>query len=111
MKQRTVFAAVTLHEPPLLVIDEPMVGLDPKSARLVKRLLRQRAAAGGTVFMSTHTLALAEEIADRVAIIDRGHVKFLGTREELRQELTLQASTLEELFLRLTAETDESGST
>jgi ABC-2 type transport system ATP-binding protein len=108
MKQRTVFAAVMLHEPPVLVIDEPMVGLDPKSARLVKDLLRQRAAAGGTVFMSTHTLALAEEIADRVGIIDRGHMKFWGTREELRQELTLQASSLEELFLGLTAEKDDS---
>jgi ABC-2 type transport system ATP-binding protein len=107
MKQRTALAAVMLHDPPVLVIDEPMVGLDPKSTRLVKDLLRQRVAAGGTVFLSTHTLALAEEIADRVGIIDHGHIKFLGTREELQQELTQQGRSLETLFLRLTTDQQE----
>ena len=79
MRQRLVFAAALLHDPPVVVVDEPMVGLDPKSTRLVKDLLRQRTAAGGTVFMSTHTLSLAEEIADRIGIIDQGWMNFLGT--------------------------------
>jgi ABC-2 type transport system ATP-binding protein len=104
MSQRLVFASALLHDPRVLVVDEPMVGLDPKSVRMVKDLLRTRAAAGTTVFMSTHTLAVAEEIADRIGVIDRGRLIFLGTLEELRQELSLQKTSLEQLFLQLTAE-------
>jgi ABC-2 type transport system ATP-binding protein len=106
MSQRLIFAAALLHDPPVLVVDEPMVGLDPKSVRMVKDLMRKRASAGTTAFMSTHTLAVAEEIADRIGIIDQGRLLFLGTLEELQQELALQKSSLERLFLRLTAETD-----
>ncbi|HEY6565114.1 MAG TPA: ABC transporter ATP-binding protein, partial [Pirellulaceae bacterium] len=79
MKQRVAFAAALIHEPPLLVLDEPMVGLDPRSMRLVKDLLRQRARQGGTVFLSTHTLAMAEEIADRIGVIHHGRLRFVGT--------------------------------
>jgi ABC-2 type transport system ATP-binding protein len=102
MRQRLVFASALLHDPPVLVVDEPMVGLDPKSARLAKDLLRARASAGTTVFMSTHTLSVAEEIADRIGIIDRGHLDFLGTLAELREVMSQDHSSLEHLFLELT---------
>lgn len=104
MSQRTVFASALLHDPPVLVVDEPMVGLDPKSVRLVKDLLRARATAGRTVFMSTHTLAIAEEVADRIGIIDSGRLAFLGTLDELRQQPSAHQKTLEQLFLELTAD-------
>ena len=106
MRQRLVLASALLHDPPLLVVDEPMVGLDPKSVRFVKDLLRRRAAAGMTVFMSTHTLALAEEIADRIGIVDRGRLNFLGSLGQLRQEQKSQQKSLEQLFLELTADGD-----
>jgi len=106
MKQRLVFASTLLHDPPVLVVDEPMVGLDPRSSRLVKDLLRVRASAGKTVFMSTHTLAVAEEIADRIGVIDRGRLIFLGTQDELGQELSAGKRSLEQLFLQLTAESE-----
>ncbi|HWC89402.1 MAG TPA: ABC transporter ATP-binding protein [Pirellulales bacterium] len=104
MKQRLVFAAAMLHEPRVLIIDEPMVGLDPRSARLLKDLLRQRASAGVTIFMSTHTLALVEEIATRLAIVDHGRVRFCGTLEALRGDLARQDSSLESIFLSLTGD-------
>ncbi|HZZ73643.1 MAG TPA: ABC transporter ATP-binding protein [Pirellulales bacterium] len=103
MKQRIVFAAAVLHEPAVLVLDEPMVGLDPKSMRLVKDLIKQKAAEGTTVFMSTHTLYVAEEIADRIGIVDHGKLQFLGTLADLRREQSLPESSLENLFLQLTA--------
>jgi ABC-2 type transport system ATP-binding protein len=87
----------------VLVIDEPMVGLDPRSMRLVKDLMRARAAAGKTIFMSTHLLAIAEEIADRVGIVDQGRLRFLGTLDELRERLETGAGSLEQLYLRFTA--------
>lgn len=102
MKQRVALASARLHKPPILVVDEPMVGLDPRSMRLVKNLFRADATAGTTVFMSTHTLAVAEEIADRVGIIDGGRLRFLGTTTELRGQMEDEHSSLEELFLRLT---------
>jgi ABC-2 type transport system ATP-binding protein len=102
MRQRLVFAAALLHDPPVIVVDEPMIGLDPKHTRVVKDLLRQRASAGAAVFMSTHTLSLAEEIADRIGIIDQGRLKFLGTIEDLRRMLRDEHHSLEHLFLELT---------
>jgi ABC-2 type transport system ATP-binding protein len=102
MRQRLIFAAALLHDPPVLVVDEPMVGLDPKSVRLVKDLLRQRAAAGAAVFMSTHTLDVAEEVANRIGIIDRGRLSFLGTLDDLRRTLRDEHHSLEHLFLELT---------
>ncbi len=104
MRQRTVFAAALLHHPPVLVVDEPMVGLDPKSTRLVKDLLREWARSGGVVFMSIHTLSVAEEIATRIGIIHRGQLLFNGTVDELREQLAAQDESLENMFLQLTLE-------
>jgi len=103
MKQRTAFAAALLHNPRVLVVDEPMVGLDPRSARLVKDLLRQRVSEGMTVFMSTHTLSAAEEIADRIAIFDHGRIAFLGTLDQLRQRHSKGDLTLEQMYLDMIA--------
>lgn len=103
MKQRLVFAAAFLHDPSVLVLDEPMVGLDPRSVRIVKDLLAARTREGMTVFMSTHTLAMAEEMADRVGIMVRGQLRFLGTVAELRDQMALEATTLEHLYLELTS--------
>jgi len=102
MKQRLVFASAFLHHPEVLVVDEPMVGLDPKSIRLVKDLLREQASAGTTVFMSTHTLAVAEEIGDRIGIIVRGKLRFIGTLAALKEESRQHHSNLEEMFLEMT---------
>jgi ABC-2 type transport system ATP-binding protein len=102
MKQRLAFASALLHNPRVLVIDEPMVGLDPRSVRMVKDLLRRHAAAGMTIFMSTHTLAVAEEIAHRIGILDGGRLQFLGTLAELQRELSSHQTSLEALFLQLT---------
>jgi ABC-2 type transport system ATP-binding protein len=107
MKQRLVFAAALLHDPAVLVLDEPMVGLDPRSMRIVKDLLRERAEAGMSIFMSTHTLGLAEEIADRIGIVDRGKLRFLGTVDQLRQQLAQEHTSLERMYLDLTATAEE----
>jgi ABC-2 type transport system ATP-binding protein len=107
MKQRLVFAASMLHDPTVLVIDEPLVGLDPRSSRLVKNLLREKANRGAAVFMSTHLLDVAEEIADRVGIVDRGRLLCVGTLDELRQSLSQQHTSLEQMFLEVTAASDE----
>jgi ABC-2 type transport system ATP-binding protein len=101
MKQRTVFASALLHEPQVLIVDEPMVGLDPKSQRLVKDLLRQQVAQGVTVFMSTHLLADAEELANRIGIVDHGKLIGLGDLASLRQQARRDGS-LEDVFLTLT---------
>ena len=102
MKQRLVFASALLHDPRVLVLDEPMVGLDPRSARLVKDLLKTKTQEGMTVFMSTHTLGVAEEIADRIGIVDHGRMRCLGTLEELRESLAFRGTSLEQLFLEVT---------
>jgi ABC-2 type transport system ATP-binding protein len=103
MKQRLAFAAAMLHDPKVLVIDEPMVGLDPRSVRLVKDLLRAKARAGQTIFMSTHLLSIAEEIADRVGIVDQGQLQFLGTIDELRTKVASHETSLEQLYLSFTS--------
>ena len=106
MKQRLAFAAALVRDPQVLVVDEPMVGLDPKSARLVKDLLRARASAGAAVFMSTHTLEVAEQLADRIAIVDRGRLVSCGTLHELRSSLRMEGP-LEQLFLQITSPSNE----
>jgi ABC-2 type transport system ATP-binding protein len=103
MKQRVVFASALVHDPRVLVVDEPLVGLDPKSARIVKDLFISQARSGCTVLMSTHLLAIAEELADRVGIVDRGRMLAVGTLEELRIQLQ-HRGPLEELFLKLTGD-------
>jgi ABC-2 type transport system ATP-binding protein len=109
MKQRLAFAAALLHEPKVLIVDEPMVGLDPRGVRMVKDLLREQAARGQTIFMSTHLLSIAEEIADRVGIVDEGRLRFLGTLDELRERLATHETSLEQLYLSFTAAEEAPG--
>jgi ABC-2 type transport system ATP-binding protein len=101
MKQRVVFASALVHDPKVLVVDEPLVGLDPKSARIVKDMFLSQARAGCAVLMSTHLLAIAEELSDRIGIVDRGRMLATGTLDELRNQLS-HRGPLEELFLKLT---------
>jgi len=102
MKQRLVMSAALIHEPKVIVVDEPMVGLDPKGARLVKTVFRSLAQKGVTILMSTHTLAVAEEMCDRIGIIHDGRLIALGTVSELRQKVGGKEISLEAVFLRLT---------
>lgn len=102
MKQRLVMASVLLHRPKLMVVDEPMVGLDPRGARLLKDVLRQEAQSGLTVFLSTHTLEVADEVCDTVAVIDHGTLIAQGSPADLRARTGAEGRTLEEVFLRLT---------
>ena len=99
-RQRLVIASALLHQPRVLVIDEPMVGLDPAHARIVKDELKTRSRAGTTIFLSTHTLSAAEEMADRVGIIDRGRLVALGSVEELRRQ-SAESGALEKVFLAI----------
>ncbi|MCX8073232.1 MAG: ABC transporter ATP-binding protein [Candidatus Binatia bacterium] len=109
MKQRLALAAALIHDPQILVLDEPMVGLDPRGALLLKRLVRHLARRGATVFFSTHSLDVAEEIADRIGIIDQGRLIALGTLSELQRLAgSPSGADLEAIFLRLT--TAERGS-
>jgi ABC-2 type transport system ATP-binding protein len=103
MKQKLVLAAALLHDPQVLVVDEPMVGLDPRSMKIVKELFRRHADAGRTVFLSTHLLEVTEALADRIAIIHHGRIVAEGTLAELRREQASHRS-LEEIFLQLTEE-------
>jgi len=102
MRQKLIISSALLHKPEVIVVDEPMVGLDPKSARLLKDLLREFANRGGTVLMSTHTLEIAEAMCDRIAIVHSGRVVAAGTMDELRSQTSVGDATLEELFLKLT---------
>jgi len=97
-------SAALLHEPKVIVVDEPMVGLDPKGARLVKTIFKSLASEGVTIFMSTHTLAIAEEMCGRIGIINKGSLIALGTASELRERVGAEEHDLEDVFLRLTAE-------
>jgi len=101
-RQRIAIVSALLHDPEVFVIDEPMVGLDPQHARVVKDVLKERSRAGMTVLVSTHQLEIAEEMADRIGIIHEGKLIAVGTREELRTQ-SGAAGALEEIFLSLTA--------
>ncbi|MGD9635780.1 MAG: ABC transporter ATP-binding protein, partial [Pirellulales bacterium] len=105
MKQRTVFAAAMLNSPRALILDEPLVGLDPQSIRLVKDLLCAEGRAGMCVLMSTHTLAAAEEISHRVGIMDHGRLLFDGTIAELRERFPGTHLSLESMYLAMTETT------
>lgn len=104
MRQKVSMTAALLHRPQVLVVDEPMVGLDPKSILLVKDLFRRLSAEGATVFLSTHTLEVAETVCSSIGIIHRGHLVARGTMDELRELAARPGSNLEEVFLRLTEE-------
>lgn len=105
-RQRVVLAASLLHDPKVLIIDEPMVGLDPRSGRVVKDVLKERSRAGTTVFLSTHLLHIAEELADRIGILNRGKLIAVGTMDQLRATAG-KVGALEETFLALTREETE----
>jgi ABC-2 type transport system ATP-binding protein len=102
MRQKVIFIQALIHNPDVIVIDEPMVGLDPVSINTVKGLLKEKVSDGSVVFMSTHSLSLAEEIADRVGVIDKGSLIEVGKISELKKRVT--SSTLEEVYFRLTSE-------
>ena len=101
MKQRLIMCAALLHEPKVIVVDEPMVGLDPKAARLVKDIFRKQAQRGRTIFMSTHSLEVAQEVCQEIAIIQAGKIIATGTAEDLRRQAGVDGS-LENIFLKLT---------
>jgi ABC-2 type transport system ATP-binding protein len=102
MKQRIAIASALLHDPKLLVVDEPMVGLDPQSAQIVKTVLKRKAAEGVSVFMSTHSLHIAEEICTTIGIIKNGKIIFEGKKEEVEKIRGTDHENLESLFLELT---------
>jgi len=102
MRQKLIICGALVHRPELIIVDEPMVGLDPKSARLLKDLFRQFVDRGGTVLMSTHTLEVAEVMCDRIAIVFKGRIAANGTMAELRQQTESEDMSLEDLFLKLT---------
>jgi ABC-2 type transport system ATP-binding protein len=102
MRQKLIISGALVHRPEVIVVDEPMVGLDPKSARLLKDLFRQFVDRGGTVLMSTHTLEVAEVMCDRIAIVYRGRIAAQGTMDELRRQTSSEGMSLEDLFLKLT---------
>ena len=107
MRQKLSFASCFLHSPSIVIVDEPWVGLDPKNIRFVKNFLREKCREDGlTVFMSTHTLAIAEEIADLIGIINNGTLKALGTVEDIKA-LHNRPGSLEDVFLEITRETEE----
>jgi ABC-2 type transport system ATP-binding protein len=103
MRQKIVICSALLPDPRLIIIDEPMVGLDPKSIRIVKDILRTSANEGTTILMSTHTLALAEEISDRIGILHRGKLISEGSLEEIMIR-SKETEKLEDIFLTMTAE-------
>ena len=102
-RQRVAIVSALMHDPEVFVIDEPMVGLDPQHARVVKDVLKERSLRGMTVFLSTHQLSVAEEMADRIGIIHQGKLVAVGTRDELRKRSGLDGA-LEKTFLALTAQ-------
>ncbi len=102
MRQKLIMTAAFMLDPPVIIVDEPMVGLDPKSAKIVKELFRKHASEGKTVFLSTHSLEIAEELCDRIAIILQGRIRTSGDLASLKREAHLEDSDLEEVFLELT---------
>ncbi|MDT8436883.1 MAG: ABC transporter ATP-binding protein [Gemmatimonadota bacterium] len=102
MRQKLILSSALVHRPRALVVDEPMVGLDPRSARILKDLLRAFADRGGTVVVSTHTLELAEVVCDELAVVDHGRVVAAGTLADLRTAARSEDAGLEEVFLRIT---------
>ena len=105
MQQKTALASALIHDPQVLVMDEPTVGLDPRSARLIKDILRQLAERGAAIFLSTHILEIAERMCDRIGIIDDGKLIAVGTMQELRG-IGKEETSLEDIFLNLTGGTE-----
>lgn len=104
MKQKVAMSAAILHDPQIFVVDEPTVGLDPKSIRLAKDFFSNLAKNGKTVFLTTHTLSVAQDLCSRIAIIHHGEIVALGSMEELKERTQMQNSNLESIFLKITEE-------
>ena len=104
MRQKLIISSAFVHRAEVIVVDEPMVGLDPKAARILKDLFREYVTRGNTIMMSTHTLEVAEAMCDRIAIIQAGKIRACGTMADLRQSAEGGAEGLEEIFLKLTGE-------
>ncbi len=104
MKQKVAMSAATLHDPDIFVVDEPTVGLDPRSVKLAKDFFRALADRGKTVFLTTHTLSVAEDLCDRIAIIRNGDIVALGNLEELQKRASMPGNDLEAVFLKITEE-------
>lgn len=102
MKQRLIMSAALLHNPEVIIVDEPMVGLDPAAIIMVKKLFKTLAEQGVTIFMSTHTLKVAEDTCDRIGVIHKGSLIALGTTRELQREANVSEADLERVFLNLT---------
>ena len=102
MKQRLIMSAALLQDPEVIIVDEPMVGLDPAAIMMVKSLFKELAGQGVTIFMSTHTLKVAEETCDRIGVINKGHLIAMGTTQELQREANITEADLEQVFLNLT---------
>ena len=109
MKQKLLIAAAFIHEPAVFVIDEPMVGLDPKNINNLKLFLKEKSKSGVTIFLSTHSLYVAEELCDRIGILNNGKLIAEGTLDELRKDAKSDGESLEALFLDLTAEEESNG--
>jgi ABC-2 type transport system ATP-binding protein len=107
MKQRLMMSGAQIHDPPILIIDEPMVGLDPQAAKLFKDKLRECANKGQTIFMSTHSLSVAEEIADTFAILQKGAILAHGSLDELYARSQKDSDDLEKVFLDIISENQE----
>ena len=104
MRQKLIISSAFVHRPQVIVVDEPMVGLDPKAARILKELFREYTRRGHTIMMSTHTLEVAEAMCDRIAIIAGGRIRASGTMADLRRDAEGGAQGLEDIFLKLTGE-------
>jgi len=104
MRQKLIISSAFIHKPDVIVVDEPMVGLDPKAARILKDLFREYTRRGHTIMMSTHTLEVAEAMCDRIGIIQSGTIRALGTMDELRASSASGRDGLEQIFLKLTGE-------
>ncbi len=102
MRQKLIMASIFMLDQPLIVVDEPMVGLDPKSARIVKELFKSLAARGTAIFLSTHSMEIAEELCDRIGILVNGRLTASGTMAELRRQAASGKEHLEDIFLELT---------
>ena len=108
MKQRVALAATLLHKPKVILLDEPLVGLDPQTGRLVKGILREQASQGTTIFMSTHVLSVAEQTADRIGILNHGRLVALGTMDDLRAKAGAPEN-LEDIFFRIVEAAEAKG--
>jgi ABC-2 type transport system ATP-binding protein len=102
MKQKLIISSALIHRPEVIVVDEPLVGLDPKAARMLKDIFRGFVGKGGTLLMSTHTLEVAEALCDRIAIIQGGEIRAEGSMDDLRRQVESGGADLEEIFLKLT---------